>query len=73
MKSFALRHDGFVNGSMTFDLNTLRPKYELIMNESGASNAFLVVLRLGMEQSIIEDVHEIAYDESKDYSNLLSK
>lgn len=41
--------------------------------ESGASNAFLVVLRLGMEQSIIEDVHEIAYDESKDYSNLLSK
>lgn len=73
LKSFALHHDGFVNGSMAFDLNTLRPKYELIMNESGASNAFLIALRLGMDQSIIEDAHKIAYDESKDYSNLLSK
>lgn len=73
LKNFALHHDGFENGSMAFDLNTLKPKYELVMGESGASNAFLIALRLGLDQSIIEAAHEISYDEKKDYSGLLEK
>lgn len=70
LKSFALNHNGFVNGSMAFDLDTLKPKYELIMGESGSSNAFLIALRLGLSKSIIEDAHEISYEEKKDYSKI---
>lgn len=73
LKSFALHHDGFENGSMAFDLNTLKPKYELVMGESGASNAFLIALRLGLSQDIIEEAHEISYEEKKNYSGLLEE
>lgn len=71
LKSFALHHSGFENGSMAFDIETLKPKYELIMGESGASNAFLIALRLGLDKSLIEEAHEISYEEKKDYTGIL--
>lgn len=71
LKNFALHHDGFENGSMAFDLDTLKPKYELIMGESGASNAFLIALRLGLSKEIVEDAYEISYEKKKDYTGVL--
>ncbi len=71
LKSFALHHDGFLNGSMAFSLDTLKPLYKLVMGESGASNAFLIALRLGLDKSIIEDAHEISYEEKIDYTGVL--
>lgn len=68
IKEFARSHEGFVNGCMEFDINTLKPLYRLTIGKTGESNAFLIALRLGMDRKIIERAHEITYHEKKDYS-----
>ncbi|HWQ30200.1 MAG TPA: endonuclease MutS2, partial [Negativicutes bacterium] len=67
IKDYADRHEGFENGCMEFDLETLKPKYRLKVGEPGESNAFLIALRLGMGKDIIERAHEITYKERKHY------
>jgi DNA mismatch repair protein MutS2 len=69
IKEFADITPGFKNGSMEFDVNTLRPTYKLNIGKAGESNAFLIALRLGMEKRLIERAHEITYKESKQYSD----
>lgn len=68
IKEFASSHEGFINGCMEFDINTLKPLYRLTIGKTGESNAFLIALRLGMDRRIIERAHEITYHEKKDYS-----
>lgn len=68
IKEFAEKHEGFVNGCMEFDINTLKPLYRLKLGKPGESNAFLIALRLGMNKNIIERAHKITYKEDKDYS-----
>lgn len=70
IKTFALSKNGFKNGCMEFDINTLKPLYRLIIGEAGESNAFLIALRLGIDKRIIERAHEITYKEKKDYSSV---
>lgn len=67
IKDFALNHEGFVNGCMEFDINTLKPLYKLNIGKPGESNAFLIALRLGMNKKIIERAHEVTYKEQKEY------
>ena len=69
IKDFAKNHKGFINGSMEFDINTLKPIYKLNLGKPGESNAFLIALRLGMRKEIIERAHKVTYKEEKDYSN----
>lgn len=68
IKDFAKTRQGFINGSMEFDINTLKPLYKLNIGKPGESNAFLIALRLGMDCKIIERAHEITYKDKKDYS-----
>ncbi|OPJ58573.1 endonuclease MutS2 [Clostridium oryzae] len=68
IKDFARNHEGFINGSMEFDINTLKPLYKLNIGKAGESNAFLIALKLGMNRNIIERAHEVTYKEKKDYS-----
>jgi MutS2 family protein len=68
IKDFAKTHEGFINGSMDFDINTLKPLYKLKVGKAGESNAFLIALRLGMDNKIIERAHEVTYKNKKDYS-----
>lgn len=70
VKTFASKQEGFKNGKMHFNLDTLKPNYILEIGHPGESNAFIIALRLGMEQSVIEKAHCISYDEAKDYSNM---
>ncbi|MBP0726577.1 endonuclease MutS2 [Bacillus sp. RG28] len=67
IKGFAETHEGFINGSMEFDLETLKPTYKLIVGKGGESQAFSIALRLGMHPKIIENAHEITYKEKKEY------
>lgn len=69
IKDFALKHEGFINGSMEFNVNTLKPTYKLCIGKPGASNAFLIALRLGMDKELIENAHTVTYKEAKSYSN----
>ena len=67
IKDFAQDHIGFINGSMEFDINTLKPLYKLNIGKAGESNAFLIALRLGMDKDIIERAHAVTYKEEKIY------
>ncbi len=68
IKEFAAKNEGFKNGCMEFDIDTLKPLYRLTIGRPGESNAFLIALRLGVRRRIIERAHEITYGEKKDYS-----
>ncbi len=70
VKDFASKHKAFKNGKMLFDLETLKPTYILEIGKPGESNAFIIALRLGMNQTVIENAHQITYDERKDYSKM---
>jgi len=70
VKDYAEKTDGFKNGKMIFDIESLKPTYHLEIGAAGESNAFIIALRLGMEQHIIEKAHTITYDERKDYSSM---
>lgn len=67
IKDFADYHPGFLNGSMEFDLETLRPTYRLIIGKGGESQAFAIALKLGIHPKIIERAHSITYKEAKKY------
>lgn len=68
VKDYTEKKPGFKNGKMIFDLESLKPTYALEIGSAGESNAFIIALRLGMEQHVIEKAHTITYDERKDYS-----
>ncbi|MBM7693385.1 MutS2 family protein [Peribacillus deserti] len=68
IKEFADLKEGFINGSMEFDLETLKPTYRLIIGKGGESQAFTIALKLGMHPELIERAHKITYKEEKRYS-----
>lgn len=61
LKNFADRKEGFVNGSMAFDLSTLQPTYQLMIGETGSSQAFDIALKLGMHPKLVEKAYEATY------------
>ncbi len=73
IKEYALNTPGFENGCMAFDIKTLRPLYKLQIGDWGDSNAFLIALRLGIDQHIIERAHEFTYGEKVSYAGKLDQ
>jgi dsDNA-specific endonuclease/ATPase MutS2 len=55
IKEFAVRHPLFRNASVLFDKETLSPLYELIMGESGESNAFWIVEKFAFPSGVINN------------------
>ncbi|TYR74045.1 endonuclease MutS2 [Rossellomorea vietnamensis] len=70
IKDFADREEGFINGSMEFDLETLEPTYRLIVGRGGESQAFSIALKLGMHPEIIEAAHRVTYKENRRYDGV---
>lgn len=54
LKFFAYKNQGFVNGSMEFDKNQLKPTYQLIVGRPGSSFAFEIATKTGLPESVIE-------------------
>ncbi|MDX1772409.1 MAG: endonuclease MutS2, partial [Planococcaceae bacterium] len=69
MKDFADAKEGFLNGSMEFDLETLRPTYRLLLGQSGKSQAFDIALKLGLHPDLIRKAHVISYKNAHPFSN----
>ena len=55
LKTYAHSTPGAINGSMEFDLKSLRPTYRLNIGLPGRSNALLIAEKIGLPGSIIED------------------
>ncbi|MGD6967053.1 endonuclease MutS2 [Rossellomorea vietnamensis] len=70
IKDFADREEGFINGSMEFNLETLEPTYRLIVGRGGESQAFSIALKLGMHPEIIEAAHRVTYKENRRYAGV---
>ncbi len=59
LKTLAYQDDVFANASMGFDLEELRPTYQMIMGVPGRSYAVRIASRLGLNDSVVERTGEI--------------
>ncbi len=66
LKSFAQNERGVRNGSMDFDQASLKPTYRFRPGLPGASYAFEIAARLGLDESLIAQARErVGSDKSK--------
>ena len=61
VKNYAENAIGLVNARMTFDKDTLKPKYKLIIGEAGESCAFHIAKRLGFPEHLLKFAYEQTY------------
>ena len=69
VKDYADKTEDIVNARMTFDKETLKPTYQMVIGEAGESCAFYIADRLGMPSEMLKTAVRAAYGEAavKDY------
>lgn len=63
VKEYAEKRTGIVNARMTFDRESLKPLYQLVIGEAGESCAFYIAARLGMPQYMLDRAAKAARGE----------
>lgn len=63
VKEYADRTEDVINARMTFDKETLRPTYQMVIGEAGESCAFYIADRLGMPNEMLKTAIRAAYGE----------
>ena len=61
VKEYAEQTKGIVNARMTFDRETLRPTYQMVIGEAGESCAFYIAEKLGMPKAMLQVAIRAAY------------
>lgn len=61
VKQYAEHTEGILNARMTFDKESLKPLYQLVLGEAGESCAFHIAQRLGMPKRMLEYAKRAAY------------
>ena len=75
VKHYAAQTKGLINARMTFDKESLKPLYQLVIGEAGESCAFYIASRLGMPKSMLKTAVQAAYgadaqEEMQEYGSL---
>lgn len=63
IKEYAEKAPDIMNARMTFDRETLRPTYQMVLGEAGESCAFYIAERLGMPHEMLRTAVRAAYGE----------
>lgn len=63
VKEYAKKTQDIINARMTFDKETLRPTYQMVIGEAGESCAFYIADRLGMPNEMLKVAIRAAYGE----------
>ena len=61
VKEYAGKNEGIENARMTFDKDTLKPTYKMVIGEAGESCAFYIADRLGMPSDMLNTAVKAAY------------
>jgi DNA mismatch repair protein MutS2 len=72
LKVFAHQSEGMENGAMEFDQNTIMPTYRYREGLPGSSYAIQIAIRLGINNSIIEQAKSFLGKESNDLEIIIS-
>lgn len=72
LKIFAYNTPETINASMEFDEKSLKPTYRLLIGIPGASNAFSIAARLGMDKSVVDRGQALMDGESQDLNNMIA-
>lgn len=72
LKSFAYNKAGYINASVEFNVETLRPTYRLLMGIPGKSNAFQIAEKLGLSAAIIERANGFLTADEQQVAELIS-
>lgn len=70
VKSYAEQETKIVNARMTFDKESLKPLYQLVIGEAGESCAFYIAGKLGMPVGMLKRAAKAAYGEENNKLDL---
>ena len=73
LKSYAFATDGVVNGSMSFDEETLTPSFLLIPGVPGSSNAFRVAETVGFPAEILDRARGYLGDQDRRVEQMVAR
>ncbi|MCD7739975.1 MAG: Smr/MutS family protein, partial [Candidatus Gastranaerophilales bacterium] len=73
LKSLAYLKQGFINASVEFNINTLKPSYKLLIGIPGLSNAIVIGKNLGLKDEIINNARDTYFNQKDNTAIVLEK
>ncbi|MGN1148405.1 MAG: DNA mismatch repair protein MutS [Lachnospiraceae bacterium] len=67
VKQYAEKEDSILNARMTFDKESLKPLYQMVIGEAGESCAFYIAKKLGMPSFMLATAARAAYGSVPEY------